>query len=152
MNSVASIYIPRMSPGYNINYINDVMTRNRIGTVSHIDFTPVNKKHGFSENYEQGFISAFIHFSSTDYVLEHIKSGASYKIRINPNEYWICLLNKNPIPRTMMNIHQVVENCRYLENLIDLQGKKIELLERKLEVLDMEKNDIKYKNFELANY
>jgi hypothetical protein len=32
-----------------------------------------------------------------------------------------------------MNIHQVVENGRYLENLLQEQAKKIEELERKLE-------------------
>lgn len=146
MNSAASIYIPRMSLGWSIDFINKIMNQNRIGIVNHIDFTSINKKHGFSENYEQDFVSAFIHFSSTDYLFENIKAGRPYKLIINPNEYWICLLNKNPIPRTLMNIHQVVENCRYLENLLQLQGKKIELLERKLEVLDMEKNDIKHKN------
>lgn len=151
MNSAASIYIPRMSLGWSIDFINKIMIQNRIGTMSHIDFTPINKKHGFSENYEQDFVSAFIHFSSTDYLFENIKAGRPYKLQISPSEYWICLLNKNPIPRTMMNVHQIVENCRYLENLLELQGKKIELLERKLEVLDMEKNDIKHKNFETLN-
>jgi hypothetical protein len=151
MNSIPSIYIPRMSLVWDVNFIKNVMIHSRIGTISHIDFTPINKKPGFSENYDQDFVSAFIHFSSADCVLEHINTGASYKIQISPSEYWICLLNKNPIPRTMMNIHQIVENCRYLENLLQLQGKKIEFLERKLEVIDMEKNDIKYKNFETLN-
>jgi hypothetical protein len=151
MNSAASIYIPRMSLGWSIDFINKIMNQHRIGTMSHIDFTPINKKHGFSENYEQDFVSAFIHFSSTDYLFENIKAGRPYKLQISPSEYWICLLNKNPIPRTMMNVHQIVENCRYLENLLELQGKKIELLERKLELLDMEKNDIKHKNFETLN-
>ena len=151
MNSNASIYIPRIKLGWSTSFIKEVMIKNRIGVVSHIDFTPVNKKHGFSENYEQDLVSAFIHFSSTDYIFDHIKSGASYKIHINPNEYWICLLNKNPVPRTMMNIHQVVENCRYLETLIELQAKKIEYLERMLEIQNMEKNDYKLQTYK-TNY
>lgn len=146
MNSRASIYIPRMSLGWSIDFINKIMNQNRIGIINHIDFASINKKHGFSENYDQEFVSAFIHFSSTGYLFENIKNGTSYKIPINDNEYWICLLNRNPVPRTLMNIHQVVENCRYLENLIELQARKIEQLERKLEVIDMEKNDgIKFK-------
>jgi hypothetical protein len=136
MNPVASIYIPRMSISWDIVFITNVMNKFKIGNVSHVDYTPINKKHGFIENFEkEGFISAFIHFSKTDALWEHIKSGIVYRIPINNNEYWICLLNKNPIQRTLMNIHQVVENCRYLENIIEIQSKKIEQLEKKMEAL-----------------
>jgi hypothetical protein len=87
-------------------------------------------------------MSAFIHFSSTYYLFENIKNGTVWRIPINDNEYWICLLNRNPVPRTYMNIHQVVENGRYLENLIQEQSKmiseqayKIKELEKKMEAL-----------------
>ena len=62
-----------------------------------------------------------------------ISTGQPVELRVNENEYWICLKNKNPVQRTMMNVHQIVENGRYLENLIQQQEKKIQELEKKLD-------------------
>ena len=114
------------------------MLINKIGNVSHVDFTPINKKPGFGENVDQVVKSAFVHFFNPLFCRnsnfwETIATGQPYKLQVNPTEYWICLKNKNPIQRTMMNIHQVVENGRHLEGLIEVQAMKIEELERKLE-------------------
>jgi hypothetical protein len=62
-----------------------------------------------------------------------ISTGKPAELRVNENEYWICLKNKNPVQRTMMNVHQIVENGRYLENLIQQQEQKIQELEKKLD-------------------
>jgi hypothetical protein len=136
------------------------MTINGIGNVSHIDFTPINKKPGFGENIDQLVKSAFVHFddpwfcsdklyhynrrssSGNTEFWNKIACGQPYKLQIIPSEYWLCLKNKNPVQRTMMNIHQIVENGRYLEafieeqsKIIQEQGKKIEKLEKKLDNL-----------------
>ena len=46
------------------------------------------------------------------------------------------LENRNPVPRTWMNIHQVVDNCRLLEKNVaeytELQDNKIAYLEQKI--------------------
>jgi hypothetical protein len=138
MSFHASIYIPRMSIRHDEDTVrNIIMADYRIGTISHIDFTPINKKPGFFENHDPRFKSAFIHFSdNTKYwdknFWDKISRGEQYILNITSTEYWICLKNKNPIQRTMMNIHQVVENGRHLENLVQEQAKKIEELEKKL--------------------
>ena len=161
MSIYSSIYIPRMSVDDTEESIVYYMAQNSIGTVSHIDFTPINKKPGFKENVNEVVKSAFVHFSdpwfcsdklyyfqSRTYMgntkfWETIASGQSYKLQVSDNEYWLCLKNKNPVQRTMMNIHQVVENGRHLEGLIEAQAKtiqkqaeKIQALERKLEGID----------------
>lgn len=138
-----SIYIPRIASYHNEEKIRNVMEFLHIGQVEYIDFTPINKKPGFNENVDEDFKSVFIHFKVyyPNNIWNTIAVGESYKIQIKQNEYWLCLKNKNPIQRTMMNIHQVVENGRHLEGLIEAQAKileeqakKIEELERKLEV------------------
>ena len=63
MNSPVSIYIPRMSTKWNDEGIKRMMTLFLIGTVSHVDFTPINKKPGFGENVDFEVMSAFVHFS-----------------------------------------------------------------------------------------
>ena len=147
-----------MSVDHNEESVAYYMMENRIGSVSHVDFTPINKKPGFGENVDQVVKSAFVHFSDPWFCSDKnyhfqsrtfmgnqdfwdtIATGQPYKFQINKYEYWLCLKNKNPIQRTMMNIHQVVENGRHLEGLIEAQAKtiqeqvdKIEALERKLE-------------------
>ena len=159
MSSInASIYIPRMHIKHTQESIAYYMAQ--FGIVSHVDFTPINKKPGFGENVNEVVKSAFVHFSDpwfcNDKKKYHfqsvttgeenntfwktIASGIAYKLQVS-NEYWLCLKNKNPIQRTFMNIHQVVENGRYLESLIHAQAKKIAELENKIKsMLDFDTN------------
>lgn len=137
MSAITSIYIPRISVGCDEKYIMDVMYQFQIGEVSYIDFTPINKKPGFVEIHDQQYMSAFVHFSrpwttNRDF-WDTIAEDKPYKIQASPREYWLCLKNKNPVQRTMMNIHQVVENGRHLEKIIEEQAKKIEDLEDKMD-------------------
>lgn len=158
MSIYSSIYIPRVNSQHTEESIAYYMMYHRIGTVSQVDFTPINKKPGFSENVDQVVKSAFVHFSDPWFSSEkkyyfqcktHIENtefwnaianGQSNKLQINQNEYWLCFKNKNPVQRTMMNVHQIVENGRHLEGLIESQDKtileqsnKIDELQRKLE-------------------
>jgi hypothetical protein len=82
-------------------------------------------------------MSAFVHFSrpwttNCDF-WDTIADEKPYKIQVSPREYWLCFKNKNPVQRTMMNIHQVVDNGRHLEKIIEEQSKKIKELDDKLE-------------------
>jgi hypothetical protein len=151
-----SIYIPRMSIAHNEDTIRKIINKFHIGTISHIDFTPINKKQGFNEDDDNLVMSAFIHFADpflcsdnlyhyypttcvkNDEFWNTIAANKQYKLYVNSYEYWLCLKNKNPLKRTMMNIHQVVENGRYLEKLIEDQSKQIEKLEKKIELLEAE--------------
>jgi hypothetical protein len=144
MNSCVSIYIPRMSYLWTEDSIRNIMNKNGFGTVTHVDFTPINKKPGFAEDYESTLMSAFVHFMDPVLCADGkyywmtgaplgefwttIAQGNSYKLPVTKDEYWICLKNKNPIKRTLMNIHQVVENGRHLESLITRQAEEIKNL------------------------
>lgn len=140
-----SIYIPRISMEHNSLSIDRHMKEHGIGIVSCVDFTPINKKPGFCEKVEN-VRSAFVHFKEhlnsliymkNDGFWETIATGQPYKLQISQCEYWLCLKNNNPIQRTMMNIHQVVENGRHLENLIESQVKTLEIQANKIEELEM---------------
>jgi len=154
MNSVTSIYIPRVAAYHTELSIKNIIFTFQIGTVERVDFTPINKRPGFGENVDDVVKSAFVHFSdpllggdncynymSDSYLgvnnfWDDIACNQPYKLQITRNEYWICLQNKNPVQRTMMNIHQVVENGRYLENLVEEQKNKIQKLEKKIDSMD----------------
>jgi hypothetical protein len=145
VNTNLSIYIPRMSTRWTQEGISEVMSKKFIGTVSYVDFTPINKKPGFGEDVDSVVKSAFIHFSEDchESIMKNefwrtIESGSSYKLQLE-REYWICLKNKNPVQRTLMNIHQVVENGRHLENLIASQSEEIKLMK---EIVYKQQKDI----------
>lgn len=139
MSSFASIYIPRMCFSWTEEEIREDMACRNIGNVSYVDFTPINKKPGFGEDVDKVVKSAFIHFhfifieNLNQEFWNKIESGQPYKLQVTTREYWICLKNKNPIQRSLMNIHQVVENGRYLENLITEQGKELKNLKETVE-------------------
>ena len=161
MNFNASIYIPRMSIEWTEHKIRQVMHNFGVGTVSYIDFTSINKKPGFKEDIDSHLMSAFVHFVDPDISKDGnynwmsgaplgdfwtaILNGESYKLQVTLSEYWICLKNKNPIKRTLMNIHQVAENGRYLENLIFEQGEELKKLQST--VNKMAENNSYLKNF-----
>jgi hypothetical protein len=120
-----SIYVPRVLNEHTVQSVTNVMAHFNIGIVQYVDFTPINKKPGFYESFDAKYKSAFIHFVevpgyqiNTQFWTLIQEQEQGYKLHISPNEYWICLKNHTPIQRTLMNIHQVVENGRYLEDRI----------------------------------
>lgn len=147
MNSITSIYIPRMSVLYTEESVINVMFNLRIGSVTRVDFVPINKKPGFVEKVDEAYKSAFVHFylplpryegppltaEDTDglyprnqYIWDMLDTDEPCRVKVSPTEYWVILRNNHPVPETMMNIHQVVENGRHLESLVEKQNKKIE--------------------------
>lgn len=133
-----------MSTSHNENSIRQLMNFYRIGFVDFVDFTQVNKKPGFCENVDDVIMSAFVHFSKSvlydklNYPFWYdINQEQAYKLQVTQTEYWICLKNKNPVQRTYMNIHQIVENGRYLEKLIEEQSKVIKSLR---EIVDKQRD------------
>ena len=128
-----SIYVPRVANEHTVQSVTNIMAYFNIGIVHYVDFTPINKKPGFYELFDDKFKSAFIHFLdvpnyqlnthfwnqiSTTTDSTHDSTTTPARLQISQSEYWMCLKNHSPIQRTIMNIHQVVENARYLEDRI----------------------------------
>jgi hypothetical protein len=143
-----------MSVLYTEEEVINVMFNLRIGTVTRVDFVNIGQKPGFKETIDDNYKAAFVHFylplprydgpplpeydneglcPRNQDILDMIDADEPCRIQVSPNEYWVILRNKNPVPQTMMNIHQVVENGRHLENVILKQNNKIEEQSQKLE-------------------
>jgi hypothetical protein len=153
MATITSIYVPRMSSVHDEDCVMREFEENQqIGKVSRVDFVPIGKQPGFIEPDGTFVRSAFIHF---DYyynneksikIMEKICRGYNHKMDVlittNPSryvahtyEYWILLKAKNPVKKTMMNKHQIVDNCRFLEEKIEEQTKTLEKQEKKIKEL-----------------
>jgi len=136
---INSVYIPRVAAHHSADFISIMMSQ--FGTVERIDFTPINKKPGFRENVDNGVKSVFVHFSSRGFancfwsIIDREPSTA-YQLTVSQDEYWLCLKNRSPVQRTMMNIHQVVENGRHLEGLLERQASIIQKQEDKINELE----------------
>jgi hypothetical protein len=148
MSSI-SLYVPRMSSAYNEERVRAVFDHLMIGQVTRVDFASINAGEHLSPS--DRFQKAFIHLSHY-YDTEsanHLRSGLKTtqdSVRIYPEVfsqqvYWIVLLNKNPVAETKLNIHQVVENHRILEQVVFNQAATIMALESRLTQL------IRYMNF-----
>jgi hypothetical protein len=144
MNSL-SVYIPRLNSNISEDYIKYIFRQMNVGEVARVDFTPIGKKQGFIENLSDPFKSAFVHFNFFKNILmadpdfgNKVRQGKGYKFYPGAFQdgYWLLLPAKNPIQQTMMNNSQIVENSRYLENLIDEQAKTIELQSETIQELE----------------
>jgi uncharacterized coiled-coil protein SlyX len=116
-----SFYIPRICTVYTEKDVRDIFEQSGIGMVQRVDFTPINPRPGFGVNLHNVVRSAFVHLTiiySTEvasHIVSILETGEAYKFYTNNRNYLILLKNRAPVPATMMNIHQVVDNCRVLE-------------------------------------
>jgi len=132
MSSIFSIYVPRMKSTITDEYINYVFCQEKIGSIVRVDFTSVGQKPGFVEKTDDVIKSAFVYLFlyNTDESVSFknkVLEANGHRIYLNGLEkgYWIVLPNKAPVPFTMMNNAQIVDNCRYLEKQVESQGKQL---------------------------
>lgn len=109
-----------------------------IGSVKRVDFAPIGKPPGFGEHEDADFCCAFVHFyyfnnsELTQEIFSVINTpGGCYHFHFcNTNAYWMLIKNHCPIPDSVMNTHQIVENCRILERRLTEQANQIQHLEK----------------------
>lgn len=141
--SECSIYIPLIPKNIHPNKIAKVFEQHVIGKVKRVDFVPIGKSAGFGKRDDEytDVCSAFVHFwyfctnLHTNQILEQLNEPeGSYRLHFNYTEaYWILVKNRNPIPDSVMNTHQIVENARILETRVIEQDRVIRYLEKRTE-------------------
>lgn len=118
-----SFYIPRVSCYYTIDDIIATFRLLYIGEVARVD---INGK-------VNDYMSVFVHM---DYLYDSeiawnivnctYKKNSYYRLWVEEDTYWRLLKNNNPVEDTYLNIHQLAESNRILEE-------KVSKLEEKLE-------------------
>jgi hypothetical protein len=124
-----SVYIPTISKVNTEEIISNYFALNCVGKVERVDFVehPSHAKglHSDVKDFQQ----AFVHFTpqqKTHEIMEAIEQKGSYRFYpceklINTcsfkeqNEYWILLKNKNPVPKTELNVDQLAHNQKLME-------------------------------------
>lgn len=144
-----SMYIPRMSASVTEGYVKNVIENSYIGRVRRVDFTPIDKRPGFRENLNSPVKSAFIHFEYHYHneisveIIDKLSQGDSHRLYLNniyrangAQEYWILLKANNPVQETMMSNHQIVDNCRFLEDKIEEQEQTIQKMSEIINIMN----------------
>lgn len=139
---IYSMYIPRVASYYTEECIMNTFENMGIGQVRRVDFRDLET--------ETNYVSVFVHFTAiydTDIATNIVnvlgysdtgKDNSCFKLYLNPhtsNQHWILLKNKTPVPETNLNIHQVVENARILEERVAEQEEIIAQLNQDIEFL-----------------
>jgi hypothetical protein len=141
MNSSMSIYIPRLSILYTENDVKYTFRLLNIGEVNRVDFVAITNKD--TNEINDNFQSAFVHFeflydtAIAQETQNYLYNNMAFKLWVEENVFWWILNNNNPIPETKLNIHQLAENMRLLEEKVKQQEELIE----KLQNIIMNKRD-----------
>lgn len=115
---MTSIYIPLINVDFGEEKIQKIFEELQIGVVNRVDFVAIEGNPRMKK--------AFVHLSKyydTQLSLEiKLKFDEDLAFRLYPDMdsrvYWILLKNKCPIPETTLNVHQLAENHRILEELV----------------------------------
>ena len=129
MSSILSICVPRMQNTVTEEYINYVFCQEKIGSILRVDFMPIGQNPGFKEPIDIVIKSAFIYLSlyNTQESLNFkntVLEGNGHRVYLTGLDYWIVFPNNAPVPFTMMNNAQIVDNC-YLEKQVETQGQQL---------------------------
>jgi hypothetical protein len=132
-----SLFVPRMLTEYDETRVKGIFANTLcIGVVSRVDFVPIEGEPRFQKAFVH--IEQFYNTPTTDHIIsEVLEREGNGNVRVYPgmfnqNEYWILLRNKNPVPETKLNLHQVVENARILQGVVEGQAAEIKALREQL--------------------
>jgi hypothetical protein len=141
-----SVFIPTISKIHTEEIIANYFALNCVGKVERVDFVEFQSGlkglHGDVKDFQQ----AFVHFSpqqKTREIMEAIEQKGSYRFYpceklINicsfkeQNQYWILLKNKNPVPKTELNVNQLAHNQKLMEEREALMVEKMEKMEQRM--------------------
>ena len=141
-STLLSFYIPRININFTKTEVRNNLENRFIDcNIERIDFVSIlNLDKIVNPNYRSAFIHMYlrnlpssIELYKTTYVEE-----AAFKFYLNnkSDSYWLLLKNKFPVPETELNLSQVVENARLLEERVAKQEEIIEYQATKIEKIE----------------
>jgi hypothetical protein len=141
---MCSVFIPTISKAHTEERIANYFALKCVGNVERVDFVehPSHAKglHSDAKNFQQ----AFVHFTpdqKTHEIMEAIEQKGSYRFYPcdklicsfkEQNQYWILLKNKNPVPKTELNVDQLAHNQNLMEEREALMVEKMEKMEQRM--------------------
>ena len=119
-NQMYSVFIPTISKAHTEERIANYFALKCVGNVERVDFVEFQSDEEDRACDPKRFQQAFVHFTpdqKTHEIMEAIEQKGSYRFYPfkEQNQYWILLKNKNPVPKTELNVNQLAHNQKLME-------------------------------------
>ena len=142
-----SVFIPTISKAHTEEIIANYFALNSVGKVERVDFVEFQNDEEDRACDAKRFHQAFVHFSpqqKTREIMEAIEQKGSYRFYpceklINicsfkeQTQYWILLKNKNPVPKTELNVNKLAHNHKLMEERYVQMEEREALMVEKME-------------------
>ncbi len=143
-NEVLSLYIPRVNiQKWTANQILSLIANKFHCAAAYIDFVPYSEdpalklqpktKKPFQAPYMNAspFVSAFVHVVPSAHLNNlYANQDHNFHIKFKPDpqqkEFWMVFKNRDPVPRTHLNIHQVVDSAVLLNQQVQTMQLQID--------------------------
>jgi len=141
-SQLLSFYIPRVNVGVSKTEVKNIFEYKFLDCrIERIDFVSIlNPDKTVNPSYRTVFIHMYLRNSPSSIALYNATyvAEAAYKMYLNDkkDQYWLLLKNKYPVPETELNLSQVVENARLLEERVAQQEELIEYQVTKIEKIE----------------
>ena len=145
---MCSVFIPTIPKVHTEEIIANYFALNCVGKVERVDFVEFQSGVKGLHNDIKDFHQAFVHFTpdqKTHEIMEAIEQKGSYRFYPcdklicsfkEQNQYWILLKNKNPVPKTELNVNQLAHNQKLMEEREALMVEKMEKMFQKMEQME----------------
>jgi len=133
-----SVFIPTISKAHTEEIIANYFALNSVGKVERVDFVEFQNDEEDRACDAKRFHQAFVHFSpqrKTHEIMEAIEQKGSYRFYPfkEQTQYWILLKNKNPVPKTDLNVNQLAHNQKLMEERYVQMEEREALMVEKME-------------------
>ena len=148
-----SVFIPTISKAHTQEIIANYFALNSVGKVERVDFVEFQNDEDRACDPTR-FQQAFVHFSpqqKTREIMEVIEQKGSYRFYPfkEQNQYWILLKNKNPLPKTELNVNQLAHNQKLMEEREALMVEKMEKMFQKMEQMEERQAQMEEREFQM---
>jgi hypothetical protein len=138
------VFIPTIPKVHTEERIANYFALKCVGKVERVDFVEFQSGVKGLHNDIKDFHQAFVHFTpdqKTHEIMEAIEQKGSYRFYPcdklicsfkEQNQYWILLKNKNPVPKTELNVNQLAHNQNLMEEREALMVEKMEKMEQRM--------------------
>ena len=140
MSPLNSIYIPFVDARFSEKDLVNTFDYYNICNVSRVDFVDIPEKSGVCHAFVH--VNNWHNSNNASMAFWEITNKGSFKFyysqsQINSNAFWLLLPNKNPIPETKLNIHQLAVMMTEMEKKIVDQQYEMDIMRKRIEDLEL---------------
>ena len=137
---MTSIYIPFVDSRFNEKDVINTFEYYNICNVSRVDFVEIPEKTNVCHAFIH--VNNWYNSNNASIAFWEITNKGSYKFyysqsQMTSNAFWLLLPNKNPIPKTKLNIHQLAVMISEMEKKISEQQSEMDDMKKRIADLEL---------------